>query len=307
MIIALILLSTALLAQTVYFLYYKNQIKDIGNQLSFISKHDSFKFVHIQVRPKEIYQLVDICNSLLRGQRELNQQFIKKNEEINTTIISLSHDIRTPLTSLGGYLQMAESTQSLTEKSRYIGLAQTRMKQMVTLVDELFFYTKLQNPEFVLDLDTLDVIDVLQKRLFYFIDEFSRGESEPELELPESPIYILSNSNALERIFENIIKNYFLHGDRDRSLSIRCENESDKVVIHFTNQLKHDQSIQADKIFTRFYKEDLSRSIHSSGLGLFIVKTLMEKMGGSVQVSLKGKKFCLSITFVKAEKEKEYV
>ncbi len=78
MIIALILLSIALTIQTVYLLYYKKQIKDIGNQLSFISQHHSFKFIQTQIKPKEIARLIDLCNTLLSNQRELNQDFIKK-------------------------------------------------------------------------------------------------------------------------------------------------------------------------------------------------------------------------------------
>ena len=100
MLIALVLASLALIIQTIYLIYYKSQIKDIENQLAFISKHDSFKFIQTQIKPKEIYQLIDVCNTLLRNQRKQNQDFISKSEEINETIISLSHDIRTPLTTI---------------------------------------------------------------------------------------------------------------------------------------------------------------------------------------------------------------
>src|SRR5690625_4811915 len=103
MLIALILLSVALTAQTIYFVYYKNQIKDIGDQLAFISKHNSLNFIQTQIKPREIYRLIDLCNTLLHKQREMNQEFNQRNEEINATIVSLSHDIRTPLTSLDGY------------------------------------------------------------------------------------------------------------------------------------------------------------------------------------------------------------
>src|SRR5699024_8313592 len=125
MLIALILLSVAFIIQTIYFIYYKNQIKEIGNQLSFIAKHHSFKFIQTQIKPKEIYRLITVCNTLLRQQRELNQEFIQKSEAINTTIVSLSHDIRTPLTSLDGYLQLAKQSNDFKEKTQYVIMAQT--------------------------------------------------------------------------------------------------------------------------------------------------------------------------------------
>jgi len=300
MLIIVILLIMLLILQTIYLLYYKSQIKDIGNQLSFISKHHSFKFIQTQIKPREISSLIDRCNTILRKQRELNQEFIHKSEEINTTIVSLSHDIRTPITSLDGYLQLAKRAEETKEKTKYIELAETRIKQINTLVDELFLYTKLQNPAYTLELEPIKMTNMLKKCLFTFIDDFTKNESEPILKLLESASEIKGNENALERIFDNIIKNYIVHGKGD--LNIHEEEKEDEVFIHFTNLVKHEQSLDFDKIFTRFYKEDVSRTKHSTGLGLSIVKSLMEKMNGSVQADLKDNHFCITLTFTKIKK-----
>src|SRR5690625_2032695 len=181
MLITIVLLSVALTVQTIYFIYYKNQIKDIGNQLSFIVKHDSFKFIQTQIKTKEIYQLTDLCNTLLNEQRELKQEFNQKNEEINATIASLSHDIRTPLTSLDGYLQLAGRSEDIQEKSQYVVMAQSRTKQIITLVDELFLYTKLQSQDYILELKKIDVMHVLKRCMFSFIDELSGNNHEPNI------------------------------------------------------------------------------------------------------------------------------
>src|SRR5699024_1675026 len=200
---------------------------------------------------------------------------------------------------LGGYLHLADNTENLPKKSRYITLAHNRMKHIVTLVDELFFYTKLQNPEYNLELYTVDVNDVLQKQLFSVMDDFSRLGKEPELQLPESPVYLEGNTNALERVFENIFNNYFLHGEG--ALSIRYVKRQNRAVIHFENMLGTDKHVEVDKIFNRFYKGDASRTHRSSGLGLFIVQSLMQKMNGSVDVNIKDEKFCLSLTIEKED------
>ncbi|MCT1903727.1 sensor histidine kinase KdpD [Oceanobacillus sojae] len=300
MFIALILISIALIIQTIYLIYYKNQIRDIGAQLAFISKHDSFKFIQTQIKPKEINQLIDVCNTLLRTQRKQNQKFIKKNEEINETITSLSHDIRTPLTSLDGYLQLAERSENKEEKTHYISLAQTRIKQIITLVEELFLYTKLENPDYHLELESIDIINLLNKRLFFFIDDFSQNGTDPDLNLPEFPVYISGNKNALERVYENIIKNYFLHGEG--ILTIQYDENPQEFRLYFINLVKESELVNFNKIFTRFYKEDASRSKPTSGLGLSIVKSLVEKMNGYVHAELKENRFCISVIFVKNSK-----
>jgi len=301
----LIVITVVLILQSVYLVYYKNQIKDIGNQLSFISEHHSFKMIQTQIKPKELNRLIHLCNAMLRNQRRLNQNFIEQKEEINATIMSLSHDIRTPLTSLDGYLQLAERSQSSKEKTEYVLMAQSRIKQIITLIDELFLYTKLKNPDYNLELKPVDVIKVLNQRLFTFIDDFSRIGYEPNISLVEAPLYIEGNESALERVYENIIKNYFLHGAG--ALSVRYEEQQDEVLFHFSNMQKRNQLLNLDKIFTRFYKDDPSRPNQSSGLGLFIVKSLMEKMNGYVQADLKDDQFCISLAFKKSAKENRHV
>ncbi|WP_404458275.1 sensor histidine kinase [Oceanobacillus kapialis] len=305
MLILLIALSLLLIISTIYILYYRNQIKDIGNQLAFITKHHSFKLIHTQIKPKEISHLIDRCNVMLKTQREMDQQFIKKNEEINSTIASLSHDIRTPLTSLDGYLQLATRTESPQEKSHYIKLAQSRTERINRLLDELFLYTKLENKDYTLDMENIDIVNLIQQRLFVYINEFSQKGYEPAISLPEHPVYIQGNSSAIERILENVIRNYLLHGEG--AITIHCEENSDAFIIHFTNAIRDGISINPESIFTRFYKEDASRTNHSSGLGLFIVKTLMEKMQGDVSASVEQDRFCLRLVFNKTGKEESYV
>ncbi|UQZ35435.1 hypothetical protein C2I18_19045 [Paenibacillus sp. PK3_47] len=300
-VIVLAVLAAALIVQTVYLLNYKSQIKHISSQLSFIMKHNSLKFIETQLKPKEIDSLIHECNELLNRQRAVDQQFIRKNEEINATITSLSHDIRTPLTSLDGYLQLALRAEILQDKNQYVTLAKSRIQQIIKLVDGLFLYTKLQNPGFVLELKSLDVMEVLKQNLFRFIDDFSRTGYEPELWLPESSVPVEGDIHAVERVFTNIIGNYFRHGEGP--LTVAHEESQDTFCIRFTNPLKAGSRVDIEQVFTRFYKEDPARTAHSSGLGLSIVKALMDKMNGHTEAECTGGTFSVSTVFRKRVKE----
>ncbi|WNS43704.1 HAMP domain-containing sensor histidine kinase [Paenibacillus sp. MMS20-IR301] len=282
-------------------LNYKSQIHQIGNQLSFIMEHQSLKFIATQLKPREINHLVSECNTLLNRQRALDEQFTRKNQEMNSTIISLSHDIRTPLTSLDGYLQLALRAAAHQDMNQYVTLAQSRIKQIIKLVDELFLYTKLQNPEYIFELQPVDVMDVLKQSLFTFIEDFTRCGYEPELQLPEKPVMVSGDMNAVERVFANIISNYFIHGDGP--LSVAYEDRQDNLCIRFTNRLKAGSRVDIDKVFTRFYKEDPSRTMHSSGLGLSIVKALAAKMNGYTKAECIEDTFSLTTAFGKTAKE----
>ncbi|AIQ45723.1 hypothetical protein R70723_07335 [Paenibacillus sp. FSL R7-0273] len=299
--IILVLLILLVIVQTVYILHYKSQVRNIGNQLSFIMEHHSFKFITTQLKPREISSLVRECNALLDRQRAVDQRFSRKNEEMNATITSLSHDIRTPLTALGGYLQLAQRSQDQQDKDQYISQARSRIEQIIKLVDELFLYTKLQNPEYVFELESFDIVGLLKRNLFTFIDDFSRSGSEPELKLPELAVSVMGDISAAERIFANIISNYLKHGEGP--FTVACEEKEDTVCIRFTNQLKEGSRVNVEQIFTRFYKEDPSRTVHSSGLGLSIVKALMGKMDGHTEAACTEHTFSISVNFKKTVKE----
>lgn len=294
-----------LVAQTIYLLNYKSQIHNIGNQLSFIMEHQSLKFIATQLKPKEVNHLVRECNLLLSRQRALEEQFSRKNQQMNSTIISLSHDIRTPLTSLDGYLQLALRAEAQQDMNQYVMLAQSRIQQIIKLVDELFLYTKLQNPEYIFELQPVDVMDVLKRSLFTFIDDFTRSGAEPQLRLPDMPVWVTGDLTAIERVFANIISNYFIHGEG--TLSVIYEDRHDDICIRFTNRLKTGSRVEADKVFTRFYKEDPSRTVHSSGLGLSIVKALITKINGHTEAQCTDTAFSISTTFQKAAKEQAHV
>lgn len=298
MTVILVITICAVIILSIYLLYYRRQIKAIADQLDFISKHDSFKFIHSQIKPKEISRLIDLSNNLLQDQRELKQQFNDKNEEINTTIVSLSHDIRTPLTSLDGYLQLALKTNSTQKKQNYILQSQSKMHQINSLVDELFLYTKLENKAYKLELESIDVVTALEKSLLSYFNAFSQRDDEPNILLPKTPFHIKGNISALERVFENIIKNYLLHGEG--ILRVLHRENDNQLILFFINDLKEGKTIDTSNIFTRFYKEDISRTNHSTGLGLFIVKALMEKMNGTVSADTEENQFRLQLVFNKA-------
>lgn len=298
--IALVILLL-LLGQTVFLLNYRRQVKQISSQLSFIMEHDSRKQVVTQLKPKEIGRLVQDCNNLLSRQSAMGEQFSRKNQEMNLAVTSLSHDIRTPLTSLDGYLQLALRTEAEQEKERYVRLAQSRIQQIIKLVDGLFLYTRLQNPEYELELQPVDVVEVLKRNLFTFIEDFTRTGEEPELRLPDQPVLVMAEQNAAERIFTNLLGNYFMHGEG--SLTIEAEDKQNTLCIRFTNRLKAGSNVDTEKIFSRFYREDPSRTRHSSGLGLSIVKALMEKMNGGASANSASGTFTIHLEFAKAGKE----
>ena len=295
LVLTVILLSLALIGLLIYLIYYKKQIKNIGDQLEFILDNQSFKFIQSQIRPQEIMRLIELCNMTLESQRSIERNFTSRNEIVNQTIVNLSHDIRTPLTSLDGYLQLARESDDDKNQTKYIDMAQSRIQQINTLVDELFLYTKLQNPDYELELEPVDITNHIQNHLLKHIQQFNKQNREPIINIQTQTIKVNANEHALERVIDNIISNYFIHGTGDLTVTgIELHND---VTFTFMNPITNTNSINIHNIFSQFYKEDQSRARHSSGLGLSIVRSLMHKMNGTVSAGLDNNQFCISLTF----------
>lgn len=309
MLVALLIVSLLLVLQTGYGLYYRSQIGDIGRQLDFVGEHDSFKLITTQLQSREMSRLVESCNELLRERRALNQRFIQKNEEIRETIASLSHDIRTPLAALDGYLQLAERAEPALEQDEqaaervdYVRLARSRIKQMAKLIEELFLYTKLQNPDYRLELSTVDAAELLRHSLIVQLEPIAATGFEPELKLPGQAL-VVGQAHAIERVFENVLSNYVQHGEG--RLSIHCRETDREWEFEFANPLPPGRTIDEERLFQRFYKADPARSEMTSGLGLTIVQSLVQKMQGSVRAVQLDRQFCLRIRWPKQQGEEE--
>ncbi|HHV42456.1 MAG TPA: HAMP domain-containing histidine kinase [Clostridiaceae bacterium] len=278
-------------------------IKQIARQLDFLNQHDSRMQITSDVNLPPLNELVDNLNRLLRNNRNLQQRL--KQEQINTmdTITGLSHDIRTPLASLDGYIQLLQESDDEKKFSHSLDIMSRRVNSLTQILDELFTYAKLQHEEYQLTLQELDFNQLLQQTLFAFYDDFAQNNIEPLLELPETPVMIKAQPEAVIRILQNIIKNVLDHGAGDVHLSLMTNANTHSpagkptVTLNCSNSLPEDAAPNPDEIFLQFYKGNPSRQKSSTGLGLSIARGLAEKMGATLEVEVKNKSFIVLLTF----------
>ncbi|MCR5848688.1 MAG: HAMP domain-containing histidine kinase [Lachnospiraceae bacterium] len=103
----------------------------------------------------------------------------------------------------------------------------------------------------------------------------------PKIDFPEHSVYIYSDRNAVDRIFQNLISNSIKYSSGDISMSLVSDDRS--AVLSVSNPVPEDSELDPDRMFDRFYTGDSSRNSGGTGLGLAVVKELTEKLGGSVK------------------------
>lgn len=276
---------------------YWRQMKNICRQLSFLMKKDSNMLLTGDVRIGGIGKLLDTLNDYLLIQRKKERYYQEKEKTIANTYTSLSHDIRTPLTSLDGYFQLLETSDTEEEQKKYITIIQDRIKSLKDMLEELFTFTKLKNASFQLELSKCCINQMVKDTIFSYYDEWMEKEIEPHISITDTLLYMKGNEQAIRRVLQNIIKNGLDHGEKEVDISL--QEMEQKIVIEIKNKVYHPENIDITQVFTQFYKADMARSKTSSGLGLSIAKEFVLQMQGEISARIEEEKFCVCIQFDK--------
>lgn len=288
--IALTSLATVgLLCATFLFRRYrriKAKLKTLSETLDDIAAGNSNR--RLLAHPdEEIAELSYKINDIMQNYRDQIITF-KKNEEANRQLMtSLSHDVRTPLTTLIGYLDAAQKgIVSGSERESYIETARERAYTMKDTVDMLFEWFKLNSGEETFQLQPLDLAESCRDILKDWIPIFETQPLVYDIEIPEAPVPVTMDADALRRVLNNLIQNTLRHGQATR-IEIRVESDEGFAELSVTDNGDGIAPQDLPHIFERLYKGDKARSEQGSGLGLSIVQQLTQKMGGVISVQSK--------------------
>lgn len=274
---------------------YRRQVRTTCRQLAFIRKNDTNMKLAGDALFQELNLLKDEVNEILTKDKERALQTKRNDELFKETITNISHDIRTPLTSLDGYFQLLQQSSSEEDRIRYIAIIEERIESLNGMLEELFTYTKLQNSQYGPELEEMDFGRCVYDTVFSFYEDFKVKGIEPEISFEEERLKILGNKEAIRRALQNVIKNAKEHGAGKLCLNL-FQNEG-RVLFVCANTVASPAEIDMDRIFVRFYKSDIARTSSSTGLGLAIAKGLIEKMNGTIEATLEGNMFSITIGF----------
>ena len=282
------------------------QLRDINDQLDFLYENDTNMLIGTDTNLIYLGQFKQRVNRFVDQWHKKRAEAAKKEQMISDTDTNLSHDIRTPLTSLDGYFQLLKDEKDEKLQAHYIGIIQERIASLKDILEELFMFTKLKNDTFNLEMDKCCVSRLLKQTVFSYYDEWKMRGIEPVVDICDEQIFILANTQALKRVFQNVIKNGLVHGKSDIEIKLYTidsgknagsDRENKVVNIVVSNTIDDPENIDTSQVFERFYKADEARSVTSSGLGLSIAKELVERMGGKINAQIEDNRFCINISY----------
>ena len=222
----------------------------------------------------------ELCQDFEEMRRRLKESTEEKSliEKENRELISnISHDLKTPITAVKGYVEgIMDGVADTPEKmDRYVRTIYNKTNEMDHLINELTFYSKIDTNRIPYTFSKLNVED-------YFED----CSEEVGLELETRGIVmVIADGEQIRRVIHNIISNAIKYMDKPKGIiQIRIKDVGDFIQIEIEDNGKGIGPKDLPYIFDRFYRTDVSRnsSKGGSGIGLSIVKKILEDHGGKV-------------------------
>ena len=232
--------------------------------------------------------LADAVNDQLDRTDEARIASMRHQQEFQRDLSALSHDIRTPLMGAKGYLQLAREEADVTARAQRLTAATERIDSTIALLDQLFSYAKASDPDLALDLETIAVQPLIEQVLIGHYPEFEERGWEPSVQFEQADFAIEADRDALARIFENLITNALRYGADAPSVAQTAARGNVPATIAFSNRVAKPETLDANRLFDRFYQADPARGGHGTGLGLSVAAKLAEAMGMRLSAHLAG-------------------
>ena len=274
------------------YLSLKKNIRRFSQELEKLKDSDYRQPVKVADFDRDLVELAVKVNEHTDIQRQLGTEYEQQKRRLGTVISGISHDFRTPLTASLGYLQMIEKSGELSEKNtEHLSIAMQKNRYLKELSDEFFELTKLENSRDALHPEPVNLSNLLTESILEQHDWIEARGISAAFDITDG-IVVQTDPHALHRILENLMSNAQKY-TADR-FSVTLRQDGGEVVLRVSNTLADCTSLDIDRVFEPFYRMD-ARTAGGSGLGLYVVKLLCDRLGWHVCAALDETAFSVEI------------
>ena len=230
--------------------------------------------------------MIESVNALVDSAMQSMSDEKKVEQSKDELITNVSHDLRTPLTSIIGYLGLVEDGQYQNEDDlvKYAHIAYEKAKQMKTLVEDLFEYTKVQQDGAPVNMMRLDLGQLLEQVAASFeLEGEKKGLKISSIVIP-SPLKIEADPEQIGRAVSNLVANALKYGHGATYIHLSAREHGAMVQLTVANDGEAIPQQSIEHLFERFYLVEGSRSKKTggTGLGLAIVKSIVDLHHGQI-------------------------
>jgi len=258
------------------------QIQNISDELERILDEDTDEKLMLFTEDKEIKHLLEQINRTLEDRQNANAGYRRSEFNTKRMLSNISHDLKTPLTVIIGYLEMLLMQENL-EKDM-VRKVSHKANELKEQIDRFFTLVKLEAGDTVLTMSKINLNEFCRETIVDFYNILTEKEFEVNINIPDLPVFVYADQEALGRILNNLISNAFRYGDAGHYLGLTLRRKDNFVFVDVIDHGKGIAYSEIPHVFDRLYtlEDSRNREIQGNGLGLTIAKSLAEKINGTL-------------------------
>jgi len=230
----------------------------------------------------------DELGLLSRSLNNMTKNLQQRTQRAENSSADLAHEIRNPLASLKGASELLDSTNDKMEREKLIKILSHDVERIERLITD---YSQMLKDEASLSREKMKVLDI-QNLIRNVVDEFSNNNSVTEKNikfvvskknLNGKKLELFGIENRLEQVLANLFDNAVSFSPKNSEILINIQSDKDNIIVKIKDSGPGFSEVNTEKIFKRFYSNRPEKFGEHSGLGLNIVKSIVEMHGGSVR------------------------
>ena len=233
----------------------------------------------INNKKTEITELISSFNVMTQ---QLASIELFKNDFIN----NFSHEFKTPISSIIGFAEELERDDITKEERKlYLSIIISESKRLANLSSNILLLTKLENQMIITNKKTFSLDEQIRNTILMMQDDWKNKNVNLELSLEAVEYY--GNPELIKQIWINLINNAIKFTDENGTIKINLKTDDTKIIVVIEdNGIGMEQEI-IKHIFDKFYQGDASRATKGKGLGLSLVKKIVDLSKGTIEVKSK--------------------
>ncbi|MBK9162913.1 MAG: HAMP domain-containing histidine kinase [Acidobacteria bacterium] len=219
---------------------------------------------------------------------------IRRNEQHDAFLNAVTHELKTPIASIRLYLDTLRSRDiSPEQRAEFYDIMLKDSDRLLHTVDEVLQASRARTREALTVSERIDVGEAVREAAEAVTKRYALDEGEIRISAPASPLFITGDPAAIQTVFLNLLDNAIKYSPDERRVAVRIRpSKGGRMVDVFVR----DQGIGLDatefkRIFRRFYRvgDKSAKAIKGTGLGLYLVRSIVKKHGGSTRAQSKGR------------------
>ena len=209
---------------------------------------------------------------------------LQKSETLKSDFISnVSHEFKTPLSSIQGYATLLQDESlSKEDKDKYTKYIIDSTQKLNVLISNILKISKIDNQKIVIEQELFELDEQIREVVLSLEKEWTNKNIELDIDLDE--VSIRTDKILLSHVWSNIIGNAIKYSYDNSKIEIKLRNENDKIKVTIKDYGIGIEEEKIPYIFNKFYQGDTSHSNEGNGLGLALVKGIVDLINGKIEV-----------------------